>query len=101
MNNLISGLNSDGIVTVNRVVLRPEYAVTDLEERVAELCENVKTYHSETGCVFHAIRPPIPRTFGHPFHRIRPGQSERSDAGLGVRLRGWILGCQFSLLFAH
>ena len=49
--NLISGFATDGIVTVNRVILKPEYSVEDLEERVAELCENVKTYHSETGFV--------------------------------------------------
>lgn len=49
--NLISGFASDGIVTVNRVILKPEYTVEDLEERVAELCENVKTYHSDTGFV--------------------------------------------------
>ncbi len=49
--SLISGLKSDGVVTVNRVILRPEYTVEDLEERVAELCENVKTYHSDTGFV--------------------------------------------------
>ena len=41
----------DGVITVNRVELKPEYSVDDLEERVALLCENVKTYHSETG--FH------------------------------------------------
>ena len=51
MSSLINGLNSDGIVTINRVILRPEYSVDDLEQRVAELCENVKTYHSETGFV--------------------------------------------------
>lgn len=51
MSSLINGLNSDGIVTVNRVILRPEYKIEDLEERVAELCENVKTYHSDTGFV--------------------------------------------------
>ncbi len=51
MSSLINGLNSDGVVTVNRVILRPEYQVSDLEERVAELCENVKTYHSDTGFV--------------------------------------------------
>jgi hypothetical protein len=32
-------------------MLRPEYTLDDLEMRVAELCENVKTYHSETGFV--------------------------------------------------
>jgi len=41
----------NGAVTVNRVILRPEYDVDDLQERVAELCENVKTYHSDTGFV--------------------------------------------------
>lgn len=49
MNSLINGFPSDGVVTVNRVILKPEYTVEDLEERVATLCENVKTYHSDTG----------------------------------------------------
>lgn len=49
--SLISGLSSDGVVTVNRVILKPGYTVEDLEERVAELCENVKTYHSDTGFI--------------------------------------------------
>jgi len=48
---LIHGFPSDGIVTVNRVILKPQYDVDDLQERVAMLCENVKTYHSETGFV--------------------------------------------------
>ena len=48
---LISGFNTEGVVTVNRVVLRPEYDVDDLQERVAMLCENVKTYHSDSGFV--------------------------------------------------
>ncbi len=51
MSGLIQGFPSDGVVTVNRVILKPEYTVEDLEERVATLCENVKTYHSETGFV--------------------------------------------------
>lgn len=49
--SLINGFNPDGVVTINRVVLRPEYSTDDLEMRVAELCENVKTYHSDTGFV--------------------------------------------------
>ncbi|MFP5349054.1 MAG: ligand-binding protein SH3 [Gammaproteobacteria bacterium] len=49
--NLINGFPSDGVVTINRVILRPEYTVDDLQERVAMLCENVKTYHSDTGFV--------------------------------------------------
>ncbi|HKJ76428.1 MAG TPA: ligand-binding protein SH3, partial [Gammaproteobacteria bacterium] len=48
---LIKGFPHDGVVTVNRVILKPEYSVEDLEERVAMLCENVKTYHSETGFI--------------------------------------------------
>ena len=49
MSGLIPGLGADGVVTINRVLLREGYTIDDLEERVAVLCENVKTYHSETG----------------------------------------------------
>jgi hypothetical protein len=49
--SFIPNFDSDGIVTVNRVVIKPQYTVDDLEERVALLCENVKTYHSDTGFV--------------------------------------------------
>lgn len=48
---LINGFPHDGVVTINRVILKPEYSVDDLQERVALLCENVKTYHSETGFI--------------------------------------------------
>lgn len=48
---LIKNFPHDGVVTVNRVILKPEYTIEDLEERVAMLCENVKTYHSETGFI--------------------------------------------------
>ncbi|MET0089907.1 MAG: ligand-binding protein SH3 [Candidatus Thiodiazotropha sp.] len=51
MNGLIANFPYNGVVTVNRVILKPDYTVDDLQERVAELCENVKTYHSETGFV--------------------------------------------------
>jgi hypothetical protein len=51
MSGFIPGFNDEGVVTVNRVLLKPEYSVDDLEERVALLCENVKTYHSDTGFV--------------------------------------------------
>ena len=51
MSGFIPGFPMDGVVTVNRVILKPEYTVDDLEERVALLCENVKTYHSNTGFV--------------------------------------------------
>ncbi|MGA7802208.1 MAG: ligand-binding protein SH3 [Gammaproteobacteria bacterium] len=51
MSALISNFPPEGVVTVNRVVLRPEYTVDDLQERIAVLCENVKTYHSDTGFV--------------------------------------------------
>lgn len=51
MSGLISGFDSDGVVTINRVLLKRAYTIDDLEERVAMLCENVKTYHSETGFV--------------------------------------------------
>ncbi len=48
---LINNFPHDGVVTINRVVLKPQYTVDDLQERVALLCENVKTYHSTTGFV--------------------------------------------------
>jgi hypothetical protein len=51
MSGLINGFPHDGVVTVNRVILKPEYTVDDLQERVATLCENVKTYHSQTGFI--------------------------------------------------
>lgn len=51
MASLIPNFPNDGVVTVNRVILKPEYSVDDLQERVAVLCENVKTYHSETGFI--------------------------------------------------
>ena len=51
MNGLISNFPHNGAVTVNRVILREQFTVDDLQERVAELCENVKTYHSDTGFV--------------------------------------------------
>jgi len=51
MSGLIAGFPHDGVVTINRVILKDEYSVDDLQERVAVLCENVKTYHSETGFV--------------------------------------------------
>lgn len=49
--SFIPNFPHDGIVTVNRVILKDGYTVDDLQERVALLCENVKTYHSETGFI--------------------------------------------------
>ena len=51
MSGFIPNFPHDGVVTVNRVILKPEYTIDDLQERVAVLCENVKTYHSDTGFV--------------------------------------------------
>lgn len=51
MSGFIPNFPHDGVVTINRVILKPEYTVDDLTESVASLCENVKTYHSETGFV--------------------------------------------------
>jgi len=51
MNGLIQNFPPTGVVTVNRVILKDGYTVDDLQERVAVLCENVKTYHSATGFV--------------------------------------------------
>ena len=49
--SFIPNFAHDGVITVNRVVLKDGYTVDDLQERVAMLCENVKTYHSDTGFV--------------------------------------------------
>ena len=49
--SLINNFPHDGIVTINRVILKEEYTLDDLQERVAVMCENVKTYHSETGFI--------------------------------------------------
>ena len=51
MTGLISNFPYNGAVTVNRMIIKDGYTVDDLQERVAELCENVKTYHSDTGFV--------------------------------------------------
>jgi len=51
MSGLISNFPYNGVVTVNRVILKQGYTVDDLQERVAELCENVKTYHSDSGFI--------------------------------------------------
>ncbi|MGM0553808.1 MAG: ligand-binding protein SH3 [Pseudomonadota bacterium] len=51
MSQLINNFPHDGVVTINRVILKPEYSIDDLQERVAVLCENVKTYHSDTGFI--------------------------------------------------
>ena len=51
MSTLIENFPNDGIVTVNRVIIKPGHSVDELQERVAVLCENVKTYHSDTGFI--------------------------------------------------
>jgi len=48
---LINNFPHDGIVTINRVVLKKQFTIDDLQMRVAEMCENVKTYHSDTGFI--------------------------------------------------
>jgi hypothetical protein len=49
--SFIPNFPHDGVVTINRVIVKPGYTVDDLQERVAMLCENVKTFHSETGFI--------------------------------------------------
>ena len=51
MNGLIAGFPYGGMVTVNRVILNPGYTVDERQEHVALLCDNVKTYHSDSGFV--------------------------------------------------
>ncbi|MFZ0468014.1 MAG: hypothetical protein WAL92_03760 [Thiogranum sp.] len=42
MSALIEKFPYDGVVTVNRVIIKPGYTVDDLQERVVLLCQNVK-----------------------------------------------------------
>ncbi len=49
--SLINNFPHDGIVTINRVILKDEFTLDDLQEIYAVMCENVKTYHSETGFI--------------------------------------------------
>lgn len=51
MSTLIENFPYDGIVTVNRVIIKKGHTVDELQERVAVLCENVKTYHSDSGFI--------------------------------------------------
>lgn len=50
-----AGLSSDQPEHLSRkvesLILKPEFTIDDFQERVAVLCENVKTYHPETGFV--------------------------------------------------
>lgn len=49
--SFIPGFDGDGVVTINRIILKSQYSIDALEDRVAMLCENVKTYHSDTGFI--------------------------------------------------
>ena len=49
--SLIKNFPHDGIVTINRVIIKEGHTLDELQERVALMCENVKTYHSETGFI--------------------------------------------------
>lgn len=51
MSGLISHFPCNGVVTISRVVLLPEYTVDQLQGHAAEPCENVKVYHSDSGFV--------------------------------------------------
>ncbi len=51
VSGLIANFPYNGVITVNRIIIKPEFSVDELQERVAELCENVKPYHSDTGFV--------------------------------------------------
>ena len=46
-------------------------------------------------CVFHDIRPVIPREGGHAFHVIPAACSSDSGQAVGAKRRGWLLGTSF------
>jgi len=47
--SLIKNMPPNGIVTINRILLKDQYTVDDLEENVAVMCSHVKTMHSGEG----------------------------------------------------
>ena len=47
--NVIVDVPEDAIMNINYVVLKDGVTLDDVAERVAYLCEHVKTYHSDTG----------------------------------------------------
>lgn len=51
-------------------------------------------------CLFHAIRPPIPRRFGHLFHEYTAGSVGAKQRKIFM-LRCWPVGYQFFSLIAH
>ena len=57
MNGLIAGFPYNGVVTVNRVILKPEYTVDDLQERVALHCVKVRLASLLTICPFRHTHP--------------------------------------------
>ena len=40
---------AETVVVINRLVLKPQYSLDDIQEEIAFLCENMKTYHSGAG----------------------------------------------------
>jgi len=46
-------------------------------------------------CVFHDIRPVIPREGGHAFHVIPAACSSDSGQAVGAKRRGWLLSTLF------
>ena len=55
----------------------------------------VKSHAVVTGCVFHDIRPVIPREGGHAFHVIPAACSSDSGQAVGAKRRDWLLGTSF------
>lgn len=84
MHGLIPDFPNDGVVTVNRGILREDYTIDDLQERVAMLCENVKTFHSDTG-------------FVGGFVVLNSGEISNEGSTIGHRLR--IRTCQYIALW--
>ena len=61
---------------------------------------DVQAMHAKIGqltleCVFHDIRPVIPREGGHAFHVIPAACSSDSGQAVGAKRRGWLLGTSF------
>ncbi|EGV20644.1 hypothetical protein ThimaDRAFT_0422 [Thiocapsa marina 5811] len=92
-----------------RFVLLGDGAQKQALKATAEQMGLANVVFLDSVCAFHAIRPPVPPTSGRRFHRhsatrstaIRPGQSERSDAGVSLLLGGYARRQRPGVAFAH
>ena len=62
---------------------------------LADVLNLIRELDTLVKCVFHDIRPVIPREGGHAFHVIPAACSSDSGQAVGAKRRGWLLGTSF------